>query len=238
MMRKKISVILPTYNEKDNISRLVADLYRYLGKYLKEIIVVDDNSPDETWKIVKALSKIKKNLRLIRRSDKRGLPSAIATGIENAKGTIVVWLDCDFSHPPDLIKKMINYIPKYDVVMASRYVQGGKDKRNFLRRIISKVLNLFGSTILNVGIKDLTSGFYAVKKSVFKDIRLKQDGYAEYCIKFALDAKRKGYKIKEVPYIFVDRKKGYSKSYKNLANFIKNGYLCVKEILRLRFVDK
>jgi len=235
MSKETISIVLPTYNEKGNIARLISQVYKNVGKELKEVIVVDDNSPDETWKVVEELSKTRNNLRLIRRLNKKGLPSAISTGIENSTGDIVVWLDCDFTHPTEMIKKMAEYIPEYDIVMGSRYVEGGSDKRNFFRAIISRVLNILGDIILNSDVKDLTSGFYAVKRSVFKNIRLKQDGYAEYCIRFAFDAKRKGYKIKEFPYTFSDRKKGSSKSYNNLPNFIKNGYLCVREIIRLRF---
>ncbi|MEK6948737.1 MAG: polyprenol monophosphomannose synthase, partial [Nanoarchaeota archaeon] len=124
---------------------------------------------------------------------------------------------------------------EYDVVIASKYAKGGKDSRGFARVVTSRALNLFGSIVLGISIKDLTSGFYLVKKEVFKKVRLKDHGYAEYCIKFAWDIKKKGYRVKEVPYTVIDREKGHSKSYKNILNFLKNGYLCVREIMKLRF---
>lgn len=235
MLKKKISIILPTYNEKENIIPLIKSIPKYCGKSLYEIIVVDDDSPDGTWKIISRLKKKIKHLRLIRRVGERGLPSAISKGIENAKGNFVLWMDCDFSHPMALIPKMIEHIPDYDVVSASRFVKGGKDKRSFLRVIASRALNIFGDLVLGLEVKDITSGFYLVKKSLFDKIKLKKEGYAEYCIRFTNDAIKNGYRWKEIPYIFIERKSGSSKSYVTILNFIKNGYLCIREIIRLRF---
>jgi len=231
----KISIIVPTYNEKENIEVLIKALYKNCAKSLKEIIIVDDNSPDGTHFIVQDLSKKFKNLRLILRKGKKGLPSAISEGIKNAKGEYVLWMDSDLSHPPPLILEMLKFIPKYDVVCASRYVKGGKDNRPFPRILTSRMLNTFGNIILRTGVKDMTSGFCLVRKSVFDKLELKQEGYVEYCIRFTYQSVKNGYKWKEVPYISNDRKKGSSKSYMNFFNFIKNGYLCIKEIIQLRF---
>ena len=237
-MAGKISVVIPTYNERDNIVKIIDSLEESCSRDIKEIIIVDDNSPDGTWKVVEELKKKIKKLRLIRRIRANGLPSAIIEGIRSAKCEYILWMDSDLSHPPKLIRKMMAYIDDYDVVSASRYVKGGKDRRGILRVATSRALNLFGSMVLNIGVKDITSGFYLVKKHVFKKIKLKDHGYAEYCIKFTWDVKREGYKIKEVPYTVIDREKGYSKSYKNFANFMKHGCLCIKEILALRFMNK
>ena len=234
-MQYHISAILPTYNEKENIGKLISQIKKYAGVHLYEIIVVDDNSPDRTWEIVTSLAKKDRRIRLIRRIRVRGLPSAIWAGIKAARGNVVMWMDCDLSHPPKLIKEMLKYASEYDVVSASRYVKGGKDKRGFLRILTSRTLNLFGSVALNIHVKDLTSGFYLVKKEVFRKIRLKDHGYAEYCIRFAYESVKSGFKWKEVPYIFKDREEGTSKSYMNIRNFLKNGYLCVREIIKLRF---
>ena len=234
MKNKKVSFILPTYNEKENITELIEQIYFYSGKDLCEVIVVDDNSPDETWEIVKNLQKRYKSLRLIRRINKRGLPSAIWTGIKKAKGNIIVWLDCDLSHPPKIIPKLLEYFPKYDIVCASRYVKGGKDKRSIVRVLSSKVLNIIANFVLGLNVKDLTSGFYAVKKKVFSQVQLIKTGYAEYCIRFSYDAIKNGYRIKEVGYEFIDRKKGNSKTQESFGKYFYNGYLCCKEIIRLR----
>ncbi len=234
-MSGNISVVIPTYNERDNIARIINSLEESCSSDVREIIIVDDNSPDGTWKVVGELKNKIKKLRLVRRIGASGLPSAIIEGINNAKGDYILWMDCDLSHPPNLIKEMLKYASEYDVISASRYVKGGKDSRGFLRILTSRILNLFGSLVLNIHVKDLTSGFYLVKKDVFKKIKLKDHGYAEYCIRFAYDSVKSGFKWKEVPYVFKDREEGTSKSYMNIGNFLKNGYLCVSEIIKLRF---
>lgn len=234
MGNKKVSVILPTYNEKDNIKELIRQIYFYCGADLFEVIVVDDNSPDGTSEIVENLQKKYKYLYLYRRLNKRGLASAIWFGVEKARGNIVIWLDCDLSHPPMLIPKMLGHIPQYDVVCASRYVEGGEDKRSFIRAASSKGIGLLANLVLRLNIKDVTSGFYAVKKEVFSNIQLMKTGYAEYCIRFSYDLVKKGYKVREVGYIFSDREKGYSKTSSSLWNYIYYGYLCFKEIMKLR----
>jgi len=234
-MSGNISVVIPTYNERDNIVKIITSLEESCSSDIKEIIIVDDDSPDGTWKVVEELKKKIKKVGLIRRIGTSGLPSAIIDGVNNAKGDYILWMDCDLSHPPKLIKEMLKYASEYDVVSASRYVKGGKDKRGFLRILTSRTLNLFGSVALNIHVKDLTSGFYLVKKEVFRKIRLKDHGYAEYCIRFAYESVKSGFKWKEVPYIFKDREEGTSKSYMNIRNFLKNGYLCVREIIKLRF---
>jgi dolichol-phosphate mannosyltransferase len=238
-MDKKVSVILPTYNEKENIEEMIRQIYHYIGKNLHEVIVVDDNSPDGTWKIVERLQKkLFKNLKLHRRINKRSLPSSIWDGIKKSEGNIIVWMDCDLSHPPKLIPKMLKYIPNYDIVSASQYVKGGKDKRNFIRIVASKAFSIVAGILLKLKITDVTSGFYAVNRKVFDKIKLMKTGYAEYCIRFIYEAKRKRFKIKEIGYVLVNRKKGTSKTEANLIQFFNNGYLCMKEILRLSLGGK
>ena len=235
MMKKKVSIILPTYNEKENILELVRQVALYTGSNLLEIIVVDDNSPDGTWEIVQKLQKKYRNLRLVRRLNENGLPSAIWRGIKESKGNIVVWLDCDLSHPPQYIPKLLDYIDHYDIVCASRYVEKGKDTRSFVRVLASKMINIIAELVLGLKVKDLTSGFYAVRKDVFKKVKIMETGFAEYCIKFTYDALRQGFKIKEVGYISPNREKGASKTATNFSRFLNDGYLCIKEIMKLRF---
>ena len=212
MERRKVSVILPTYNERGNIQELIKQIYHYTGKDLCEVIVVDDNSPDGTWELVKKLQKKYKNLRLIRRMNENGLPSAVSRGIKESKGNIVLWLDCDFSHPPQFIPKLLEHIERYDVVCASRYVNKGKDARSFIRVLASRITNILANIVLGLKVRDLTSGFYAVRKEVFSEIKLKETGFAEYCIRFTYDAIKKGFKFKEIGYISPYRTKGISKT--------------------------
>ena len=233
-MENSVSVILPTYNERENVEELIRQVYYYTGKDLFEVIVVDDNSPDKTWEVVKDLQKRFKNLRLIIRKNESGLPSAVWKGIKESKGNVVVWLDCDLSHPPKLIPKLLKYIEDYDIVCASRYVKGGKDIRPLIRVITSKLINSSAKFILGLKIRDLTSGFYAVKKEVFSKIKLMETGFAEYLIRFSYDAAKNGFKFKEIGYVSVARENGISKTEKNFGKFLQDGYLCWKEIIKLR----
>ncbi len=125
-MKPKISVILPTYNERENIGRLVERIFRSVNDSL-QIIVVDDDSPDGTWKVVQEIAERDNRVRLLRRVGRRGLRSALVEGISLAQGEIVVWMDCDFSMPPEIVPHLVREIGAFDIVIGSRYVEGGKD---------------------------------------------------------------------------------------------------------------
>ena len=125
-----ISVILPTYNEKDNIGLLIDEINSYLSNNQIEIIVVDDNSPDGTSKIVEEKQKTNPNIQLLCRENKKGLTSALNDGIAKSTGEILVWMDCDFQMPPSIVPELVEKIGDgYDVAVGSRYVNGGKDLR-------------------------------------------------------------------------------------------------------------
>jgi len=120
----EVSVIFPTYNERDNIGPLIREVRKYAPADT-EIIVVDDNSPDGTWRVVEEMQKEVPNLHLIRRMDKRGLASALRDGIAASKGGIIVWSDCDFSMPPARIADLLAAIAGgLDVAVCSLYVKG------------------------------------------------------------------------------------------------------------------
>ena len=217
-----------------NCEDLLPDALNSVKGLADEIIIVDDNSNDGTQEKVKALQEKIKNLRLIVRKNERGLPSAIWRGIQESKGNVVVWLDSDLSHPPEYIPKMLSYIGEYDIVCASRYVDQGKDDRSFIRILASLSINILARILLGLKVKDLTSGFYAVKKEVFSKVTLMQTGFAEYCIRFTYDSIKSGFKIKEIGYVSPDRKEGVSKTQKNFSRFIRDGYLCLREMVRIR----
>lgn len=228
-MEAKISVILPTYNEKDNVKHVIDDIIRNVPS-LYAIIVVDDNSPDETYAVVEEISRKDNRIKLIKRVNERGLTSAIWTGIINAKGGYIVWLDCDMCMPPSLIPFLVRELSNYDIAVGSRYIAGGRDSRGLFRRVTSRFLNNFAGFVLGAKTKDLTSGFVAAKKEVFNRIKL-QGNYGEYCIRFLYEAEKLGFKIKEIPYIFEDRIEGQSKSE---ANFFKFGIGYIKTIIKLK----
>lgn len=237
----EISVILPTYNERENIGDLISELILYLSKYISndfELLVVDDNSPDKTWEEVEKYFGPEPRVKLIRRFKHRSLASAISKGIEESKGNIICWLDCDFSMPPYKLVELIKKITEgYDVAVGSRFIKGGEDVRgatdSWLMAILSRVMNYFISLLLGSSFKDYTSGFAAARKEIFNEIKIKGD-YGEYFIDFIYNARNRGYKIIEVPYYCLPRRRGSSKTKDNLMDYLKNGWKYILLTLRLK----
>lgn len=170
---------------------------------------------------------------------KRGLATAIAEGIQNSIGEVLVWMDCDFSQPPTLIPKLINALRECDIAVASRYVKGGGMCYSFTRKLASRLINLFASLFLGFSIRDYTSGFLAVKREVLNKVEIRNlgGGYGEYFIAFLYDAKRLSYKIKEIPYVYLPRRLGLSKTSPCPASLIKHGFSYCQAILFLKFKD-
>lgn len=212
-----VSIILPTYNESQNILRMLDVVGNSLPFGLDaEIIVIDDNSPDGTGKLVEEYVKNSKkknahSVEIIHRKSERGLSSAILKGIQSAKGEAVIVMDGDFSHPPDALPKMIDELqnPECDIVVASRYVKGGAVKGwPFKRRLISKGATKIARHGLGIKIKDPMSGFFAFKRHIIKNVKFDAIGY-----KMLLEilVKARGARVKEIPYVFTNRKVGSSK---------------------------
>jgi dolichol-phosphate mannosyltransferase len=231
MSKISVSVILPTFNERENVVPLVLEINRKI-KVEREIIVVDDNSPDGTANEVKSLINKRKvkNLRIIVRKKNHGLTASIWDGILKSKGEIIVWMDCDFSHPPVLIPKLLGQINNgYDIAVASRFIKGGGFKKNIqgksesnLQIILSRVMNYSIQILLGGGFKDYTSGFIAVRRNVFNNIKLHGD-YGEYFIDLITRTILLQYKIIEVPFVNLPRKYGKSKTGSTLFTLIKRG---------------
>ncbi len=228
-----VSVILPSYNEKDNIVEVIERTSNSLGEQLLEIIVVDDNSPDGTWRIVQELNNPK--YRVIRRMNERGLASALARGTAESTGNVVVWLDCDLGIPPEEIPRLVEKLKNYDIAIGSRYVEGGKDLRCKLRAALSVVLNIFIMLLLGFHVRDYTSGFAAVRKEVLKTVKLPSKGFGEYFIEFIHRSAKKNFKIVEVGYVFGNRKGGLSKSDGSIFTLLKYGILYGLKVIKWRF---
>jgi len=216
-MNTEVSIVIPTYNESENIKGILHLIKEHLPKNtMVEAIVVDDNSPDGTGKIAEDYFKSLKEktlytINVINRKTKEGLSSAILNGIEQAKGKIVVVMDSDFSHPPQLIPKLVEVLKqsKTDIVVASRYLNGGNIQGwSLKRKIISKIGTMIAKKGLGIKQSDPMSGFFAFNKDVIKGINFDAIGY-----KFLLEmiVKAKGVSIKEIPYTFLDRQNGKSK---------------------------
>ncbi|HZX44994.1 MAG TPA: glycosyltransferase [Candidatus Nanoarchaeia archaeon] len=230
---KSISVILPTYEEKDNIKDMIQRIKRSAGN-LKEIIVVDDNSPDLTWKLVSELAKRDKKIKLIRRIDERGIASAIGKGIKAATGDIIIWMDCDSTQPPELIPRLVERLDHYGLAIASRYVGIGSDKRTMTRIVTSKLFNIFASFVLWLPIKDTDSGFIAVNRKVFDAVPFPAYGYGEYFVEFIYKCHKKGIRMTEVGYEFRDRSRGRSKTADDIPTLLRYGWQYGIKVLKLR----
>ncbi|MBN1274046.1 MAG: glycosyltransferase [Candidatus Aminicenantes bacterium] len=228
-----VSVVLPSYNESENINHAIQRVDHAVGKSLLEIIIVDDDSPDETWRIVNEFNHPK--VRLIRRLHERGLASALAKGVEEARGRIVVWMDCDLGIPPEEIPKLIAKLDKYDLAVGSRFVGKGRDLRKLWITLNSRLINYFAQALLGAEVKDYTSGFIAVRRTVFEKVKINPEGFGEYFIEFVHDCRRNKYRICEVGYIYGDRAGGVSKSTDNFLVFLKLGVGYIKKIIKLGF---
>ncbi len=234
----KVSVILPTYNEKESIGELISEVLVSVKPPL-EIIVVDDCSPDGTWRIVEDVASRNPNVRLILRVGRKGLATAVAEGAQSASGEALIWMDCDLSQPPELIPKLIEALQDCDVALASRYVEGGGMRYHFTRRVTSRLVNLFAGLLLGFSTKDYTSGFLAVKRKVLEKVVIRSlgGGYGEYFIAFLHDAKKAGFRIREVPYTYVPRKAGLSKTSPSASTLLKHGFSYCRTIIALSLTD-
>jgi len=213
----QVSIIIPTYNESQNILNILKSIGEIIPKHIfAETIVVDDNSPDGTGKIVEDyLKNVKKiagySINIIHRTAKNGLSSAILSGIQNAAGDTIVVMDSDLSHPPQIIPKMIETLKQYqcDIVVASRYITGGKiNGWNKRRKLISKVATIIAKKGLGVKTNDPMSGFFAFKKGILKELNFDAIGYK---LLLEILVKKRELNVKEIPYTFQNRTFGSSK---------------------------
>ena len=233
MRGMQVSVILPTYNEQGNIIRLIDGLEQHVPDLL-EIIVVDDDSPDGTWRTVAERADNDPRVLLVHRRHERGLTSALNRGLAEARGDVVVWMDCDLSMPPAMVPQLLAELAACDLVAGSRYVPGGRDAGHSLAaRLASRLVCGFASLVLRNGIRDHTSGFIAAWKKTFEGFELRGD-YGEYCIDMLYRLGKAGVRIREVPYVFTPRTWGESKTTGSLLDFLGKGWGYVTLIWRLR----
>jgi dolichol-phosphate mannosyltransferase len=231
----RVSIVLATFNERENILDTIRSIFANLGDSA-EVIVVDDDSPDQTWHIVSDFNHPR--VKVIRRVGTRGLASAFNRGIVESRGAVVGWMDADMCMPPDMLPGMIGLLEKYDVVVGSRYAAGGKDDRVWLRVAASRAINALAAFVLGYGIRDYDSGFVVLRRSVFDKVSLIPTGYGAYFMEFLYTCRRKGLTVHEVPYVFRDRQKGISKSAPSLLRFFTTGLQYVARIFIARLRPK
>jgi dolichol-phosphate mannosyltransferase len=219
-----ISIIIPTYNERENIEELIKRIFKISKNLSLEVIVVDDNSQDGTAEIVKLLSK-KYKLKLLKRPKKLGLISAIIDGLRLAKGNIIGVMDADFAHPPEKIPEFIEAMKNYDIVVGSRYKV---KNRSIFRSTISWGATIIAKLFFGLKIKDPLSGFFFCKRKILEKTKINAVGFK---ILLNILVKNRNKKIKEIPYISIERKKGKSKLYfEEVINYIKT-------VFRLKMVN-
>jgi dolichol-phosphate mannosyltransferase len=206
------SLIIPTYNEAKNILLLVENVHVVLGTLPHEIIVVDDNSPDLTWKRVEDFSLTRPWVRGIRRLTDRGLSSAVLAGFDQSTGVILGVMDADLSHDEKILPRMIELVKEgADLVVGSRRVPGGGATHwPWYRRLTSNFATVVAKLFLRVSINDPMSGYFVMKRSLYEACksRLQPTGY-----KILLEIYSKGRPavVQEVPFVFKDRTQGVSK---------------------------
>ncbi|HEY6906730.1 MAG TPA: polyprenol monophosphomannose synthase [Ignavibacteriaceae bacterium] len=220
-MSEKSLIITPTYNELDNIGKLIPDL---LDNYENlDLLVIDDNSPDGTGNYVEELTKTNPRLKLIKRERKLGLGTAYIAGFKYAlqhNYDYIFEMDSDHSHDPKEIKNFLEAVKTYDLVLGSRYVRGVNVINWPMRRLLlSYFANKYTRFITGLPVQDATGGFKCFRRKVLESINLdniKSNGYA-FQIEMTFKAWKKGFKVGEIPIIFVDRVKGTSKMSKKIV---------------------
>ncbi|BAL99131.1 MULTISPECIES: polyprenol monophosphomannose synthase [Caldilinea] len=238
-----VCTVLPTFNERENIAALIEGiLTNTIAPHM--VLVVDDNSPDGTAEVVRALAARYNSADSLRvalyvRTGQKGLTSAIQCGIDFALETfgadIVTWMDCDLSMPPADVARLVRTILQEgaDVAVGSRWVKGGADvAHGWMARTLSRIINGFAALMLGNAVHDYTSGFIAARAAVLRTVRLRGD-YGEYCIDLLARAVRSGFVVREVPYICVPRIAGESKTGANLWDYLVKGRKYVATICNL-----
>ncbi len=218
---KKSIVIIPTYNEIDNIKKMLPTVMEVMPE--THVLVVDDNSPDGTGEYVKSISEQNDRVKLIQREGKFGLGTAYVAGFKFmlANGyDLAFQMDADFSHDPKDLINMLHEIEEFDLVIGSRYIKGVNVINWPMQRLLlSYFANKYSRIVTGIPVKDATGGFKCFRRSVLDAINLdsiKSNGYS-FQIEMNFKAWKKGFRIKEIPIIFYERVEGASKMSKKIV---------------------
>ena len=217
----KAIVVIPTYNESKNIVRIIDKIFSVHDEI--DVLVVDDNSPDGTGKLVRDKMQESNRIHLIEREGKMGLGTAYLAGFRYSLDhgyDYIMEMDADFSHNPEEIPNFLKSIQEYDVVLGSRYIKGVNVVNWPLKRLLlSYFANLYTRVITGMNVKDATGGFKCFRATALSKINfddVKSNGYS-FQIEMTYRLWKKGAKVKEIPIIFVDRLEGESKMSKKIV---------------------
>ena len=220
-MADRFVVLLPTYNESENLPRIVPLILVQDARL--EVLVIDDNSPDGTGEIADRLASERDDVGVLHRPRKEGLGPAYLDGFRRALdlgADLVAEMDCDFSHDPNDVPRLVAATEDADVVLGSRYVRGGGTRNwGLIRRLISRGGSLYAQILLGLRIRDLTGGFKVYRRAVLETIDLDaidSKGYA-FQIETTYRALKAGFRVVEVPIVFADREVGGSKMSRSIV---------------------
>lgn len=229
----KTLIIIPTYNELENLPPLLKEIFSYAPE--TDILIVDDNSPDGTGALVDRMSEENPRVQVLHRAGKLGLGTAYIAGFKYAlsRGYDVVFeMDADFSHDPHYLPEFLAKIEQADLVIGSRYIPGGSTPNwSLLRRFISGGGNIFARIVLGLAVHDCTAGFRCYRRAVLETVEMdsiQSQGYG-FQVEMAYRVQKQGFTIVETPIVFMDRRVGKSKM--SRAIFVE-GFI---NVLRARF---
>ena len=216
-MPLKTSIILCTYNESKYIEKIIFELEKNISNL--ELVIVDDNSTDGTIEIIKKINQNNK-YKVVFRKRSRSLASAFVRGIIETSGDYIGWVDTNMSELAPKFNLMIKELESgNDLIILSRYIEGGGDKRVLTRSLGSKYFNMFSRILLRIPIKDLTNSVFLMKRKVMDEVTFLGYGHGEFFLEFLYNAYKKNFKIKEIPHI--QEKDDNIKDSKSAPNFFK-----------------
>lgn len=230
-----LSVVLPTYNERDNIVPLIERLSAALAGVSHQLLVMDDRSPDGTAAVAREVMGRYPELQVIERRPPAGLTDSIREGVERSRGHFVVWLDCDLSHPPELVIDLLRPLEagEADLTAASRYIDGAGDVRDSsFTRLFSLAINTLARFCVHPSVTDYTTGYVMGRRDLILELGLVGD-YGEYCIELLGKAALRGLRIREIPYSMISRIAGKSKTAPSLGGFVGRGWRYLHTVCRL-----
>jgi len=232
-----VSVVLPTYNERDHIIDLLERIMGVLNERAchYQIVVVDDNSPDGTAQVIRDRFGSDDVIKLVCRNGQRGLATAVRRGVEESSGDVVILMDADCSHSPEDLPAFLDSVESYDLINGSRYLSGGGFQGHRRARYSSLMINWFLRIMLRLQTTDNTSGFLAIRRSLLE--RLSFDwifhGYGDFHFRLLLDVARFSGTVFEVPVIHRLRQSGRAKT-----RLFRDGWGYVRSAVRIRLNEE
>ena len=228
-MPAKTSIILCTYNEANHLENVISELEKNIPDL--EIVIVDDSSSDGTAEIIKKINQNNK-YKVVFRKKSRNLASAFVRGLTETTGDNIGWVDTNMSELASRFPEMTNELnSNNDLILMSRFIEGGGDNRIFIRAFCSKYFTIICRTIFMAPIKDFTSSIFLMKRKMLDEVTFLGYGHGEFFLEFLYNVYQKGFKVKEIPYIQKkDEDISNSKTSPNLIRFFYLGSLYILRI--------